>query len=346
MLSMPIRRVGLLLAAFSVLAILIGTLVPQAEAARRPDTTITSGPPASTTETTASVAFKSNFSTASFQCRLDGAVWAACTSPKTMSGLLPGSHTFYVRAVSSRGLVDSSPATRTWTVTQPVTATEPQPEPTSTEPISGRLGGFETGDFSEFNGSSSYAATQTNATDRAYEGTRSSKVVTSGTENSFGRSWYDVNWNKGSDVWYGSAFYVPVRSALAYTDLMRWDNYATYGNPGGDVGGVLVENGRMYVQRQDYGGGNFAYVLGPVEVPEGRWFHLEVHQRLSEVNGEALTELYVDGQKVGSSTVANSRGRVINHMRFGYVNNHRAGGASTLWYDRVSISDRQLGPKI
>jgi myo-inositol-hexaphosphate 3-phosphohydrolase len=61
-----------------------------------PDTTITSGPAATTTSTTASFAFTSNEANSTFQCSLDGAARAACTSPQTYTGLAAGSHTFSV----------------------------------------------------------------------------------------------------------------------------------------------------------------------------------------------------------------------------------------------------------
>ncbi|WP_210494837.1 hypothetical protein [Patulibacter sp. SYSU D01012] len=50
-----------------------------------------------------------------FECALDSGAFADCTSPKTLSGLADGPHTFSVRAVNSAG--DPGPQTdRTWTV--------------------------------------------------------------------------------------------------------------------------------------------------------------------------------------------------------------------------------------
>lgn len=51
---------------------------------------------------------------ATFECSLDGGSYAACTSPKTYSGLADGSHTFAVRAVNIAG--PSSPASFSWDV--------------------------------------------------------------------------------------------------------------------------------------------------------------------------------------------------------------------------------------
>jgi hypothetical protein len=53
-----------------------------------------------------------------FECRLDGAAFAACSSPASFSGLGPGSHTFAVRALDAAGNASGS-ASRSWTVQPP-----------------------------------------------------------------------------------------------------------------------------------------------------------------------------------------------------------------------------------
>jgi hypothetical protein len=80
------------------------------------DTSITSGPAATTTSTSASFAF-SGVAATSFECQLDGAGWAACTSPHDVAGPLAlGSHLFEVRAVDSAGAPDATPAQWSWEV--------------------------------------------------------------------------------------------------------------------------------------------------------------------------------------------------------------------------------------
>ena len=80
-----------------------------------PETTIDSGPSGTIAETTATFEFSSEPG-AHFQCRLDNAVFSACASPRTYSGLAAGTHTFRVQAIDRAGNGDPTPATRTFTV--------------------------------------------------------------------------------------------------------------------------------------------------------------------------------------------------------------------------------------
>lgn len=83
-----------------------------------PNTTITAAPPSLTATGTASFSFESglDISGSTFACSLDGAQYAACTSPRAYTGLVDGPHTFAVRASNFLGVEDPSAATVTWTV--------------------------------------------------------------------------------------------------------------------------------------------------------------------------------------------------------------------------------------
>jgi hypothetical protein len=101
----------------------VPTVPPPADTVA-PETTISSGPPASTTSTSATFAFSSSEAGSNFQCRLDGAAWSACSSPLTYSALATSAHQFSVRATDAAGNTDSTPASQSWTVSAP-----PAPEP-------------------------------------------------------------------------------------------------------------------------------------------------------------------------------------------------------------------------
>jgi hypothetical protein len=81
-----------------------------------PETTITSSPPDSTAETSATFEFTASETGSTFECSLDGAAFTSCANPKSYTDLAPGAHTFQVRATDTAGNTDGTPAIRVWTV--------------------------------------------------------------------------------------------------------------------------------------------------------------------------------------------------------------------------------------
>jgi len=81
-----------------------------------PNTTITSGPKASTSAKSATFSFSSSESGSKFECRLDGGSWQGCSSPKSYGGLKKGTHVLRVRAVDKAGNTDGTPGLWSWTI--------------------------------------------------------------------------------------------------------------------------------------------------------------------------------------------------------------------------------------
>lgn len=79
-----------------------------------PQTTITKAPPVLSLSSRATFVFTSSEGSSLFECRLDGGTWAACTSPRTYTGLRLGNHSFSVRAIDPAGNADPTPAKATW----------------------------------------------------------------------------------------------------------------------------------------------------------------------------------------------------------------------------------------
>jgi CSLREA domain-containing protein len=106
-----------------------------------PNTTITAQPDDPSTSTSASFSFTGSDNSTpgpslAYQCALDGAAFAACTSPISYSGLGLGDHSFAVRAVDLGGNADPTPATYEWEIeapppdtTAPETTIDSGPEP-------------------------------------------------------------------------------------------------------------------------------------------------------------------------------------------------------------------------
>ena len=88
-----------------------------------PATQITSGPSGGqTVGRQTSFSFAATGGASGFRCQLDGGAWQACSSPRTLTGLSGGAHTFRAAAVDAAGNEDASPAEAQFTVD----ATSPQ----------------------------------------------------------------------------------------------------------------------------------------------------------------------------------------------------------------------------
>ena len=80
-----------------------------------PAATINSGPSGVTNDSTPTFTFSSDEHGSTFECRVDGAAFASCSSPHTRAPLGDGAHTFQVRAIDAPGNV-SPVVSRSFTV--------------------------------------------------------------------------------------------------------------------------------------------------------------------------------------------------------------------------------------
>jgi hypothetical protein len=83
--------------------------------ATAPDTTMTEHPDDKASRKQATFEFTSSEPGSAFECSLDGAAFAPCTSPDTLT-VKKGRHSFEVRAKDAAGNVDGSPASDDWKV--------------------------------------------------------------------------------------------------------------------------------------------------------------------------------------------------------------------------------------
>ena len=81
-----------------------------------PDTRITAGPAGLVSSFPVSVSFTADPVGGTFECALDAGPYASCSSPRQLTELSDGEHTFFVRAVSADGVTDPTPSRRTFEV--------------------------------------------------------------------------------------------------------------------------------------------------------------------------------------------------------------------------------------
>lgn len=226
------------------------------------------------------------------------------------------------------------------------------PSLTRTQPVASSLpiaaAHLETGDFSEFDAPDVADGELLNATGHAYDGRRSGRATyCGGGDNGYARGVFGVDVRPGQNLWYGVALMLPPgfrQSLQGEVDLLRWDNFGLFGQ-GGDYGGVVVygSDRRARLLRGRYAGkGNS--LVGAFDLPEGRWFWLEVHQRLS-IGVGARNEVFIDGRRIAASRAPNSFGRPIDRVRYGIVAIHagRQTRNVTVEFDRAAVSGRRIG---
>jgi hypothetical protein len=211
-----------------------------------------------------------------------------------------------------------------------------------------KMAGVEGTTWAEFDQVNASTATLTRDRTRAYEGVQSAKAVFNGGGNGYSRGIWNVDWRDGDEVSYGAAFYLPVgfkATMQGQVDLLRWDNY-TVDPTATDRSGIIINNydkkARIVRQRLNI---EEVPLANGFDLPEGRWFHLEVHQKLNKGAG-ALSEVFLDGRLVASSTQPNTYGRPVTRIRTGIVaiDANRQTKPLTLWFDRASVNRLPVGP--
>jgi arabinan endo-1,5-alpha-L-arabinosidase len=147
-----------------------------------PETSIDKSPSTLTRSTSASFEFSSSEANSTFECQLDGAAFARCTSPQTASGLADGSHTFAVRASDAAGNTDATAATSTWTVdaTAPTLAWNAAGDTCSVPGNAGWCRGTQTASFTASDATSGLANAPEAAFTRSTSDNGSAVVIASG----------------------------------------------------------------------------------------------------------------------------------------------------------------------
>ncbi|HMS60908.1 MAG TPA: hypothetical protein PKD63_01425, partial [Solirubrobacteraceae bacterium] len=211
-----------------------------------------------------------------------------------------------------------------------------------------RSAGMESGTLTEFDQVSQLGGTVTTDSSKAFAGTWSARAqYAGGGSNAYERGIWGVSLKDGDDVWYSAAYFLPVGFKAAMqgeVDLLRWDNWVSHPDDT-DWGGLVIfgSDKRMRLMRFAKGASASTTLVGPFDVPEGRWVRLEVHQVLGAQT--ALSEVFMDGALVGRSTQPNTYGRPIERLRAGIVaiSAGKQTNPLTLWFDSVALSGQSAG---
>jgi hypothetical protein len=179
-----------------------------------------------------------------------------------------------------------------------------------------RSAGFETGTWSEFQQLNTSGGSGSIVTNPVFAGLRAGKLtVDAGGGNRYARGYFDISsWAHGTDHWFGGAFYLPVGTTNALQGdvaLMRWDNWAL-AQTSQDQFGVWMRGsgtkGGLYLMFNNQQDGEHTVLVEPgVRMTEGAWHCLEVRQKLGN-DGDAISELWLDGRQLGSSNRHNTKG--------------------------------------
>jgi hypothetical protein len=331
------------------------SVAESADAAKRRigsvDTSITSGPAAGSVITTSSASFGFTASRAgsSFQCRVDSASFSSCSSPHTTAALSDGVHTFSVRAVDLSGNVDTSPASRNFTVNTAATE-EPPPDPGGTPPSAVPTSWSRTASFeSDLNGGTDYGwridspfSLSRTSEAGADTGSYAAKIATNGGNSSCScpRMTFDnLGYGSGRDIWIGGSWRVADPSKLRWSRLMNLGHFEASGDPDNWYLALMVRDSGMEVVARHYQTDAGASVLmAPRAIPVNRWFDVDIHLRLSEVTGQALTEVYLDGVLISTSTTKNMlTGGTLNFYNAGLPYFWNGNGSTTVYFDSPRI---------
>ena len=138
------------------------------------------------------------------------------------------------------------------------------------------------------------------------------------------RGSFDVGWKPGQTVAYGAAFYLPPGFHTATEGqqaLVIWDSFPGMGGRYFE-GGVVVDysDNSAYLVTDTISGPTVTQqvLAGPLPLPIGHWFTLQVRQRLGS-GSSAHSMVYENGRLVAYSRGPNFSGKQINHVGFGIV---------------------------
>jgi RTX calcium-binding nonapeptide repeat (4 copies) len=143
------------------------------------------------------------------------------------------------------------------------------------------------------------------------------------------------SYGPGDVVWMGGSWYVTDNSKLVWSRLMNLGHFEASGDPDNWYLGLLSRQaGQMEFLARNYNTDSGLSVLATTSIPERRWFDVDVRLKLSPVDGQALTEVYIDGSRIARSTKRNMwSNRPLTFYNAGLSNFYSGNGNTTVYFD-------------
>jgi hypothetical protein len=145
------------------------------------------------------------------------------------------------------------------------------------------------------------------------DGSHAAKIVTNGGNSgcSCARMSFEDGFSfaPGREVWIGGSWYVTDATRVLWSRFMNLGHFESSGDPDNWYLGLIARGWGMEVVARRYDTDAGISVLMPARpIPQDRWFDVTLHLRLSPRDGQALTEVYLDGRLVHRSTARNMLG--------------------------------------
>ena len=144
---------------------------------------------------------------------------------------------------------------------------------------------------------------------------------------------------EADDVWVSGWWRIPNPRRVYSSRLMNLGHFEGDGDRDNSYLGLeSVKRRTMQVVFAPYGA-PLTELLPPRRIPNNRWFQVDLHFVLSPVAGDALTEWYMDGELVGSTTASNMyNAKPLTFFNAGVSYFWPGNGGTTVFFDDPKLT--------
>jgi hypothetical protein len=173
-------------------------------------------------------------------------------------------------------------------------------------------------------------------TAQSFEGEWSARAgFTPSANNAHGRGVFYVDQPANAEGYYAASFYFPAGTfsdpqSNRRVDILRWDNIRSFGNSAADFGGIQIygSDHKARLFRQQSTSGAIDQLGASFTLEQGCWNTVVVRQKASATQGQAINEVFVNGDRVVNTDAPNAYGRKVDDIRVGLVDVRESAEAS------------------